>query len=162
MRDRPSLLLHGNFRDSTSFAIVNHHLSAGLKRLGYGVTEMPFGGPAPLVKDVPPPDIYLFHGFPHDIHSAPGRLNVFLFVCEYHRLEARFSELVGAGQPLFRSAGGSDPFCRAHRQAVGNTAADPHLPPRRRPAGVSSGGAAGAAIHRHGLPFPEFGRGYRP
>lgn len=94
MRDRPSLLLHGNFRDSTSFATVNHHLSAGLRRMGYAVTEVPFSGPAPLIEDLPAPDIYLFNGFPHDILSAPGKLNVFLFVCEYRRLEPHYRELV--------------------------------------------------------------------
>ena len=87
-------MLHGNFQDSSSFAIVNHHLSAGLERLGYNVTEVPFSGPALSLVDLPAPDIYLFHGFPHDIRSAPGRLNVFLFVCEYRRLEARQRDLI--------------------------------------------------------------------
>ncbi len=94
MADRPSLMLHGNFRDSTSFAIINHHLSAGLRRLGYNVTEVPFSGAALLAADVPAPEIYLFHGYPHDLRSAPGRRNVFMFVCEYRELEARNRDLV--------------------------------------------------------------------
>jgi glycosyltransferase involved in cell wall biosynthesis len=93
MPDGPSLLLHGNFRDSSSFAIVNSHLSAGLRRKGYAVTEVPFSASAPPIEDLPAPDIYLFNGFPHDIRSAPGKLNVYVFVCEYRRLESRYRAL---------------------------------------------------------------------
>jgi len=87
--------LHGNFRDSTSFAIVNHHLADGLSRKGYVVTEAPLTGAASPIGDVPPPDIYLFQGFPYDALCAPGRLNVISFVCEYRRLEAHYGDLVG-------------------------------------------------------------------
>jgi len=95
MSEPNTIFLQGNTDDSTSFAILNHHLAEGLRARGYHVTVFPNSPAADFRYPIDRPDIYIFQGFGFDAVSAPGRLNVFLFTYEYPRLERRFQELVG-------------------------------------------------------------------
>ena len=86
-----SLLLQGNYSDSSSFSTANERIARALRDLGYRVTIFPTTAAAPAPALPSPPDIYLFHGSNHDTKNAPGRLNVFLLSDE--ALPARLDEL---------------------------------------------------------------------
>ncbi len=81
----PSLrfFLHGNVRRLTSFSIINRQLVRGLRHRGHRVSVFPSDDAAPVLENPPVPDVYLFHGYPWDARSAPGRMNVFALNYEY-------------------------------------------------------------------------------
>ncbi len=89
-----TLMLHGQFENLSSFALVNRQLAAGLRMLGYQVTAMPSDG---VLKTPPPatePDMYLAHDHPYDILDAPGRVNAFFLEYDYARILKRDARLV--------------------------------------------------------------------
>ena len=94
MASPEQILFQGNTDVLSSFAHVNGYLIEGLRGLGYrvAVASTDARDPAPL----PPerPDVYMFHGHPYDVRSAPGRCNVFLLNYEYFRLKKEDEVLV--------------------------------------------------------------------
>ena len=77
------VFLHGNVRRLTSFSIINRQLIRGLRIRGHRVSVFPSDGTVPRCRDLPAPDVYMFHGHPWEARSAPGRINVFALNYEY-------------------------------------------------------------------------------
>ena len=80
-----SLFLHGPAVGLNGFALANRRLSAALGPLGWQVHVAATDDGASLAVDLPPPDVYLFHGHPYDRHHAPGRVNAYLLSYDYAR-----------------------------------------------------------------------------
>ncbi len=77
------ILFQGNLRKLSSFSIINRQLIGGLRGCGHRVSVFPLDDPAPLSANPDAPDVYIFHGYPWEARSAPGRVNVFALNYEY-------------------------------------------------------------------------------
>jgi glycosyltransferase involved in cell wall biosynthesis len=80
------VLFQGSWHVPGSFSLINRRLLAGLRARGRDVVFMPSDGPALGGEPDGPdrqPDLYLFHGHPYDLKSAPGRVNLFILNYEY-------------------------------------------------------------------------------
>lgn len=90
-----TLMLHGQFENLSSFALVNRQLAAGLGALGYHVVKMPSDSVVTQeTAGAAAPDIYLAHDYPYDMLDAPGRVNAFLLEYDYARVLKRDAPLV--------------------------------------------------------------------
>jgi glycosyltransferase involved in cell wall biosynthesis len=97
------IFFQGNIHQPSSFSIINGHLISGLRKKGYSLNVFPTDAlanvaPADRVLDETPdarlPDIYLFHGHPYDVRSAPGRTNIFILNYEYSALKETDAHLI--------------------------------------------------------------------
>jgi glycosyltransferase involved in cell wall biosynthesis len=77
-----------------SFTLVNRRLVSGLRKRGYDVTVFPLENGMGVEFPESIPDVYIFHGFGHDLTSAPGKINIFVLAYEYHTIEKKFQGLV--------------------------------------------------------------------
>lgn len=77
-----SILWQGDYYRLNSFAIVNRHLIAAIKKLGYEITVAPTDRYVEIELE-PSPDIYIFHNFPYDVIQVPGNFNIFYLPYEY-------------------------------------------------------------------------------
>lgn len=82
-----SILFQGNFEKLSSFTIINRRLVAGLRESGYKVEVFPTDSYQKSRVSRIFPDVYIFHGYPYDYKSAPGRFNIFILGYEYSSIK---------------------------------------------------------------------------
>lgn len=113
------IFVNGNVRQLSSFSIINRELIRGLRRRGHRVFVFPNDDPSAARANPAPPDVYIFHGYPWEARSAPGKINVFALNYEYlapdpalrilvARLNAAFDLVVvpsAFAKPVLASAG---------------------------------------------------------
>lgn len=95
-----TIVLHGHRTDFNSFTLTNRYIASGLRALGYDVIEVDLCTLTDL--HLPePPDVYIYHSFPYDAVSAPGKLNIFYLAYEYLQFHAADRHLVSRLNDFF-------------------------------------------------------------
>jgi glycosyltransferase involved in cell wall biosynthesis len=150
---------HGNAEQLSSFSLINRHLVAGLRAAGCDVHLLPSDSAHPQVPGERP-DVYVFHGHPYDMVSAPGRHNIFIFNYEYPILKAQDEGLVEALNQRFDLVLASTRFAVSILPRLGISTPAGLLPwgfdPTEFEVGAAPGSAAftflylGAVNHRKG------------
>src|SRR5215470_16367091 len=98
---RLRIFLQGNLHRLSSFSIINRQLIRGLRRRGHRVSVFPSDHPAPLGTNPAAPEVYIFHGYPWEARSTPGKLNVFALNYEYLAPDRALRALVARLNAVF-------------------------------------------------------------
>lgn len=90
------ILFQGNRYHSGSLKLINDRLLSALRVEDYPVVTMASDGSVTRRGRWPtlPPRLYLYHGWPFDLNSAPGRRNLFILNYEYSAPRASEGDLI--------------------------------------------------------------------